>query len=127
LAAPPGQSDQATFVQRVAEISKSVAAVTGLLEHVAGLLRQAVHVVGWLVLLWGAAALPFQPHPSPEHLIVPGAGLVAVLQGVVPAWLRRHVRSTVALPSDQPEPPDAGWAAQPAVSAGPSRGSAAGS
>lgn len=99
LAAP----DQSRFVRRVAEITKGVAAVTGLLERLAGLLRQAVHVVGWLVLLWGAAVLPFQGHPSPEHLVVPGAGLLAVLQGAVPAWLHRHLlRSTVASPSHEP-------------------------
>lgn len=76
-------SQSSTFVQRVAEFSDRVGAVTGLLEHLACLLRQLVHVAGWLVLLYGFADLPFQPHFSPEHLAVPGAGALAVLQGVV--------------------------------------------
>jgi hypothetical protein len=96
--AAPGQS---RFVRRVAAITRDVAAVTDLLEHVAGLLRQAFHVAGWLVLLWGAAVLPFQAHPSPVHLIAPGAGLLAVLQGILPAWLRRRVQSAVVLPTDE--------------------------
>ncbi len=93
---------QSGFVRRVGEIARAVAAVTGLLEQVAGLLRQAVHVAGWLVLLWGAAVLPFQAHPSPVHLIAPGAGMLAVLPGLIPGWLRRRVRAAAVLPGDEP-------------------------
>jgi hypothetical protein len=82
--------DQPPFRQRVVQRSKDIAALKLLLEEVAGLLRQAVHVAGWLVLLWGVAALPFQMHPSLAHLITPGTGLLAVLQGAIPTWLRRH-------------------------------------
>jgi hypothetical protein len=96
--AAPGESG---FVQRVGEIASDVAAVASLLEHVAGLLRQVFHVMGWLVLLWAAAMLPFQAHPSPVHLMAPGAGVLAVLQGMVPAWLRRHVRAATALAGDE--------------------------
>jgi hypothetical protein len=71
------------FVRRLAELSKALAAVTGLLEHVAALLRQLVHVVGWLVLLSGSVSLLLQPHLSPVHLITPGAGMLAVLQGAI--------------------------------------------
>jgi hypothetical protein len=95
----PGQSG---FAWRCAAVSRDVAAVTNLLEHVAGLLRQVFHVAGWLVLLWGAAVLPFQAHPSPVHLIAPGAGLLAVVQGILPAWRRRRVQSAVVLPGNEP-------------------------
>ncbi len=81
---------QSRFLRRVAETSKAVAALTGLLEHVAELLRQVLHVAGWLVLLWGSVALPFQAHPSPAHLVAPGAGMAAVFQGLVAGRLRHR-------------------------------------
>jgi hypothetical protein len=95
---PSNQSSR--FVKRAAELSDRVRAVTGLLEHVAGLLRQLVCVAGWLVLLWGSADIPFQPHFSPEHLAVPGAGALAVLQGLVD---RRGRNRLVLLPGGESE------------------------
>jgi hypothetical protein len=71
------------FIRRLAEFSKAVVAMTSFLEHVAGLLRQLVHVTGWLVVLSGSLGLMLQPHLSPEHLITPGAGVLAVLQGYI--------------------------------------------
>jgi hypothetical protein len=101
---PPAEvtfsSQLSRFVVRASELSDRVRAVTGLLEHVAGLLRQLVCVTGWLVLLWGFAGIPFQPHFSPEHLAVPGAGALAVLQGLVD---RRGRNRLVLLPGGEPE------------------------
>lgn len=33
-----------------------------------------------------------------------GAGVLAVLQGLIPAWLRRHVQAAAALTGDEPCP-----------------------
>ena len=60
-----------------------VAAVTGLLEHVAGLMRQLVCVVGWVLLLSGVIGVLVHPTFSTEHLVTPGAGAVAVMQVLV--------------------------------------------
>jgi hypothetical protein len=81
------------FVQRVAAGRESVVAVTGLLEDVAGLLRQLVLVVGWAVVLWGLVGLFSQPHFSLEHLVTPGAGGLAVLQGLIRPWRRKADRA----------------------------------
>jgi hypothetical protein len=85
------------FVRRIAEVSKALAAVTDLLRHVAELLCELLHVVGWLTLLYGSLSLPLQAHFSPEHLITPGAGALAVLQDKIRAW-RRQGRSSVTSP-----------------------------
>jgi hypothetical protein len=53
------------------------------LEALANLLRQLVHVVGWVVLLDGSVNLLIDPHLSLTHLVVPGAGSLAVLQGLI--------------------------------------------
>jgi len=93
--------EPSAFVRRVAEISKALAAVAGLVQQaadlvhqVSGLLRQLVHAAGWLVLLYGL----FQPHLSPEHLITPGAGALAVLQGLIKLQRRQGSR-----PDDEPK------------------------
>lgn len=91
------------FIQRLAEASKAIVAVTGLLEDVAGLLRQLVHVVGWLILLYGSVSLLLRPHLSPEHLITPGAGALAVIQHHV-----RPRRPGSRLPVIGPEVPEFG-------------------
>ena len=66
------------------EWSKVVRAVSGFLETVADLLRQLAHVVGWLVLLIGSPInMLLDPHLSIGHLIVPGVGSLAVLQGLI--------------------------------------------
>lgn len=94
--APGGQS---RFVQRIAAATERVAAITNLLEQVAGMFYQLVHVAGWLVLLYGSIALLVQPHPSLEHLVAPGAGVAAVLQGRLAAWLSRRIQTAASLPS----------------------------
>jgi len=71
------------FRRRLGEASKILGSITGFLEEVANLLRQLVHVVGWLVLLISCASLLVHPHLTPEHLAVPGAGALAVLQSVI--------------------------------------------
>lgn len=65
--------------------SPVLSAATRFLEHVVALLRQLVHVAGWIVLLAGCAGLLISPHLSPGHLAVPGAGVLAVLQSLVKA------------------------------------------
>jgi hypothetical protein len=81
-------------MRRLGEVSKAIQAVTALLEDVAGLLRQLVHVVGWLVLLAGAVGILVHPQFSPEHLAVPGAGVLAVLQGVIKSRRQQRPSST---------------------------------
>jgi hypothetical protein len=90
------------FVQWLTEVSRAVAALTDLLEQVAGLLRQLVKVVGWLVLLLAPFGLLLQPHLSPEHLITPGAGALAVLQGLIKP--RQRQGGQTSIPGELLEP-----------------------
>jgi hypothetical protein len=91
------------FIRKLTRVCRAIAAVTSLLEHVAGLLRQLVHVVGWLVLLAGSVRLLLQPHLSPEYLIAPGAGALAVLQGLIRPQRRQDGGPLVVLPDGMPE------------------------
>ncbi len=50
------------------EASDIVNVVDGFLRHIADLLRQLVHVVGWLILLTSFVSLLFHPHLSPPEL-----------------------------------------------------------
>lgn len=84
------------FVQRVAAIRVSIVAMTGLLEDVAGLLRRLVLVVGWVVVLWGLVRLFSHQVFSLERLVTPGAGALAVLQGLVRPRLRKANGAAVA-------------------------------
>jgi hypothetical protein len=77
------------FIRRLGEASKVVSALGAFLEHVATLLRQVVHIVGWLVLLASSVSLLFHPHFSPPALLIPGAGSLAVLQGLIKPRRRR--------------------------------------
>jgi hypothetical protein len=99
---PPGQVEQ-----WLGGASIVVRAVTAFLEDAAGLLRQLVHVVGWLVLLVGTAKLLIDPHVTPAHLVVPGAAALAVLQGLIRPWWRQGDKCTIpdeSLPSGPPHP-----------------------
>jgi hypothetical protein len=78
------------FVRRLVHVSNVVKAVTEFLERIAALLRQVVHVVGWLVLLVAAIKLLIHPDLSPEHFVVPGAGALAVLQSLIRPRPRRR-------------------------------------
>ncbi len=88
---------ESTFMRRLAKGSTAVVAISWLLEHVAGLLRQLVHVAGWLVLLFWTVSLLFRPDLSVTHLITPGAGVLAVAQGHVKG---RRPEAQVVLPSE---------------------------
>jgi hypothetical protein len=77
--------------RRLSKASKVLRAIGDILEDVAGLLRQLVHVAGWLVLFVGCISLLIHPRLSPEHLVVPGAGTLAVLQSLIK--LRRPLNS----------------------------------
>lgn len=94
---------QSRFVQRMARAAQGVAALTGLLEQVAALLHQLVIVAGWVVLLCGSVVLVFQSHPPLEHLVAPGAGALAVIQGRIAAWLSRRTQAAGAQEVPQPE------------------------
>lgn len=72
-----------SWARRLAGTGASIAAVTGLLENIAGLLRQLVQVAGWLLLLVGCIGLFFRPHLSIEYLATPGGGALAVMQGFI--------------------------------------------
>ena len=89
--------EPSAFLRRAAETSKALAAVAGLLKKFAAVLRELAHVLheigrvvrelvrvlGWLAVLYGTFMLLTQPHLSSQHLITPGAGALAVLQGSV--------------------------------------------
>jgi hypothetical protein len=79
------RSRRPRLVRRLEEASKVVRAVTGLLRHTSGLLRQLVMTVGWLVLLTGSVRLLIDPPStlSPSHFVAPGAGAAAVIQGLI--------------------------------------------
>ena len=76
-----------TYVRRLGAVCTALAAVTGVVESFAGLLRQLVHAAGWVVLLIGCVSLVLHPHLSVGYLVAPGGGTLAVLQGVI--WPRR--------------------------------------
>lgn len=90
---------QPKVVRSLDDASKVVGAASGLLGQTSGLLRQMVAMVGWLVLLVGSIRLLVVPPAefTVELLLTPGAGAVAVLQGLI----RR---------SDHPGHPDGGAA-----------------
>jgi hypothetical protein len=88
------------------EASSVLRAASGLLEAVASVLRQIVHVVGWLVLLVGSVNLLLDPHPSLGHLIVPGAGSLAVIQGLIKPRRRNEDTSTLTVQDIAEEPSD---------------------
>ncbi|MFC4592312.1 hypothetical protein [Sphaerisporangium corydalis] len=79
------RSRQARVVRRLEDASKVVRATSGLLRHTSGLLRQLVMMVGWLVLLAGSVRLLLDPPAalSLAHFLTPGAGAVAVVQGLL--------------------------------------------
>ena len=83
---------------------RDVRTVTVFLDQAAGLLRQLVCVAGWLVLLSATVTLLFQPRLDPGHLIAPGAGTLAALQGLTPARAARRQRTSAAPPRDDPQP-----------------------
>lgn len=76
------------FIRQLAHAPKVLRAVTAFFEQIAGLLRQLVHVVGWLVLLVSAISLLIHPHVTLDHLAVPGAAVLAVAQNLIKP--RRH-------------------------------------
>jgi hypothetical protein len=92
------------FERRLEQAGKDVRAVTVLLEQACGLLRQLVCVTGWLVLLTATTRLLVQPHIDPGHLIVPGAGALAVLQGAAPVRATRRQRMAAEPMCESPQP-----------------------
>jgi hypothetical protein len=71
------------FSSKLASAGGVVRTVTLLLEELVGLLRQLVQLTSWLILLTSSVTLLFHPHFSAEFLAIPGAGTMAVLQGII--------------------------------------------
>ena len=71
------------IVRRLRRASQVARAIAGFLEDIASLLRQLVHIAGWLVLLISIVNLLFHPYPSLAHLVTPGAGALAILQNLI--------------------------------------------
>lgn len=94
------------FTVRLIRASRVIKAVAWFCEQVADLLRQIAHIVGWVVLLVGLVKLLFDPYWSLAQLVTPGAGALAVLQGLI--WPRRRYADEadeeVPLPDASPEP-----------------------
>jgi hypothetical protein len=86
-----------TFVRRMRKASEMIRAATYFLEAIADLLRQLVHVAGWIVLLTGLTNLLLHPNLSPEHLAIPGAGALAILQNLIRSRQRHDDQTTVLL------------------------------
>jgi hypothetical protein len=74
-----------SWVRWLKGISASITAITGVVESVAGLLRQLVQAAGWLLLLVGCGELFFHPHLSVALLAAPGRRGVGCFAGVRPA------------------------------------------
>jgi hypothetical protein len=92
------------FERRLAQAGREVRAVTVFLRQACGLLRQLVRLAGWLVLLTATARLLVQPSPDLGHLVAPGAGALAVLQGL-PSTRAAHRPRTPPRPlGDDPQP-----------------------
>ena len=70
-------------VSKLDSATRIVRAINRFLLQVAGCMRLLVTVAGWLVLLWSTVTLLVHPHVPPAHLVVPGAGALAVIQGMV--------------------------------------------
>jgi hypothetical protein len=92
-----GEVAPSTFVRRVHKASEVIRSVTYFLEATAGLLRQLVHVVGWIVLLAGLTNLLLHPHLSLEHLVVPGAGTLAIVQNLIRCRQRHSDQAMIQL------------------------------
>lgn len=71
------------YVWRLRAVCTALAAVSAVVESVAGLLRELVCAAGWVVLLVGCFSLVFHPHLSASYLVTPGGGALAVLQGMI--------------------------------------------
>ena len=87
-----GRTRRPKVVRRLDDAATVVYAATGLLRQTSGLLRQLVMMVGWLVLLAGSVRLLTDP-PSAfdlDHFAAPGAGAIAVVQGLVRLPARRR-------------------------------------
>jgi hypothetical protein len=74
---------QPRIVAKLDDATSVVRATNRLLHQVAACMRQLVCVSGWLTLLVGGIGLLIHPHFSPAHLLVPGAGALAVLQSTI--------------------------------------------
>lgn len=92
------------LVSGLGDVSAMMAAASGFLEQVAGFLRQLVHVAGWVVLLVSTVGLVIHPHPDLGHLVVPGAGALAVLQAIIRPWHLHRGRSVPEVGSIPLEP-----------------------
>jgi hypothetical protein len=96
---PVADTTPSPFERRMARASTLLSAVTDFLMQVAALLRQLVHLAGWIVLLAGCVELLISPHLTTGHLAVPSAGALAVLQSLIKP--RRQSPDNPNLP-DQP-------------------------
>ena len=83
MAVPVARVTPPAVVRRLGEASEVLGAASGFLEAIANLLRQLVHIAGWAVLLYSSIHLLLDPHLTPEHFVVPGAGALAVLQSLI--------------------------------------------
>jgi hypothetical protein len=92
------------LIRHLGEASDVLGAASKFLEAIANLLRQLVHLVGWIVLLDSSINLLLDPHLSSGHLAVPGAGALAVLQGLIRPWRRREATNLVIGPDETPLP-----------------------
>jgi hypothetical protein len=88
--------------RRLDEASDVLKAVSRLIENISNVLRLLVHLVGWLILLVSAIGLLVHPRLSPEHVIVPIAGALAILQSLIKPPERHEGTDDAASPSDRP-------------------------
>jgi hypothetical protein len=90
--------------RRLDEASDVLKAVSRLIENISNVLRLLVHLVGWLILLVSAIGLLVHPRLSPEHVIVPIAGALAILQSLIKPPERHEGTDDAASPGDAPLP-----------------------
>ncbi|MEU8271560.1 hypothetical protein AB0B89_30915 [Sphaerisporangium sp. NPDC049002] len=95
----PGDA-QPKLVGKLDDASKVVKAATGLTDQAVRLVRQLVHLAGWIVLLISTVKLVIDPPQelAAANFLGHGAGAAAVLQGVVKVPARWRKAQTPSLP-----------------------------
>lgn len=89
--------DESRIVGRLDGTTRVVIAASGLLNQIAGFLRQLVSVIGWLALVVGAISSLTHPRLSLAHLLVPGTGALAVLQSAIKPRRKHPVHGSPSL------------------------------
>jgi hypothetical protein len=64
-------------------VSRFVLATSDFLENIVTLLRKFAQLAGLIVVVVACIELVINPHLSLDHLTLPGAGILAIVQGFI--------------------------------------------